>query len=801
MQGYMEGKMDYQALFEHLLHAETEDAVNAVLAEAGLDAEERDWKPLGMENNFAAIGNQQSDPTGALVEKVINGIDAVLMAQCFAHGIDPEGADAPQSMSNAVESFFGVREGRLEALGTSRQSALADNIHLVAVGSKDNPNYLIIDRGEGQTAQQFPQTFVSLLRSNKMRIPFVQGKFNAGGTGVLQFCGNRNYELIVSRRHPACPVDANDQTTTMWGFTLVRRLLPSGGRRSSMYVYLAPGGVVPYFQADSIKVLPGRSGQNRPATPYAGDLPFGTCVKLYNYRWRARSTLTTEGRYELQHYLHSPCLPFRVSETRDYRANYYSATIVGGWATAAAEADEGEGTKLEEGFPGYGVLTIDGIGELPYRLAVFKEGTKPRHVPNGVFFLVNGQVHGELAADFIQRKLNFDYLVGTSGPLLVSVDCTAMNERVREDFFMASRDRIRKNEAYAAIEQRLTAVLKGHPGLQEINQRRRQEAIERHVGDEAPVDALQNLLDMDPSLARLFALGDRLVTSTGPGPRPPFVGRRYPTFFRLVNNPAGGMVKQCPLNRTCRVEFETDAMNNYFERAEDKGRIEVTPPNLMESSHLWNGRFETHFCVPWNSEVGQQISVTVTVSDPEREARGAPFVCTFTLLAVEEIDEEPRSGGIRGSRRPSTTGDRREVGLAIPHIAEVRKDEWDKYGFDRYGAICVRNNGVGGYDCYINIDNAFLLTEVARAKTDDKPLVKYWYKFGLVLAAVGMIRNQLRRAMSSTGDGNGRTEHIDDEDAVDLAAIGTYCSGLAQVIVPIIRTLYHAPVLAGEYAS
>jgi glycosyltransferase involved in cell wall biosynthesis len=93
-------------------------------------------------------------------------------------------------------------------------------------------------------------TFMSVNRSKKLRIPFVQGKFNAGGdTGVLQFCGEKNMQLIVSRRHPEDPVEP-------WGFTIVRRMKPTAGRRSSMYVYLAPGGDVPRFAAAAIKVLP-----------------------------------------------------------------------------------------------------------------------------------------------------------------------------------------------------------------------------------------------------------------------------------------------------------------------------------------------------------------------------------------------------------------------------------------------------------------------------------------------------------------------------------------------------------------
>ncbi|MGH7961144.1 MAG: hypothetical protein ACRERD_04865, partial [Candidatus Binatia bacterium] len=183
--------MKYAQLFTQLVQTETEEGVEQILDDAGfLGEDESMWQPLGnIENNFAAVGNQQSDATAAMIEKVINGIDAVLMARCFEEGIDPEGPDAPQNMAEAVERFFGVQEGRISTLDARTRQKLADNIHLVAVGSKSNPNYLVIDRGEGQTPERFPDTFVSIMKSNKMRILFVQGKFNSGGLGILQFCG------------------------------------------------------------------------------------------------------------------------------------------------------------------------------------------------------------------------------------------------------------------------------------------------------------------------------------------------------------------------------------------------------------------------------------------------------------------------------------------------------------------------------------------------------------------------------------------------------------------------------------
>lgn len=791
--------MDYRDLFEQLIRAENESEVERILDAAGYGlSNEVVWRPLGdNENNFATVGNQQTEATAALVEKIINGIDAVLMAECHRRKIDPEGEKAPRAMGEAVEQFFGVRDGRLENLTPSEQTALADKIQLqvVAVGDKKSPCYLIIDGGEGQTPRAFPDTFMSLSRSNKLRIPFVQGKFNAGGTGVLQFCGEKNMQLIVSRRHPDARVDPDDDTRRLWGFTIVRRIKPTAGRRSSMYVYLAPGNQVPRFEADTIKVLPEKRSSITPK-PYAVGLPYGTCVKLYNFRWKSRSIATTDGRYELERYLHSPCLPFRLSETRDYSAHYFSTTISGVWVSIASPNGEPESVKIEPGFPAYADLSPRGVGHLPYRIVVFKEEVKSRHVPHGVFFTVNGQVHGGLPADFVTRALKFDYL---KDHLLVSVDCTAMDATVREDFFMASRDRVRRNEFYEEIVEELVDVLRDHQGLRDLNAARRKKEIERAITDEKETaNVFNELLKSDPSLASLFSVGDRLITTTGPGLAAPFVGRKFPTYFRLVKNPREGLVRRCPVNRTCRVEFETDAANDYFSRLDSPGHITTDPADLIAHSNLWNGKFTTRFCVPWDAKRGDQIEVRVLVEDVETEKRGAPFVSTFRLVAEPEAEARPPGDKTTRTPRSPQNGKKSAPALAIPEVHEVHEP------LAPYRALTIKHDDKGGYEFFLNVDSAFLLTELTRAKQDDRPLVKFWFKYGLALCALGILQEEKRRLegkVSTEGNekqaANGDADEESTETGEDLKRIATYCSGVARVIVPVIRALYRGPQAPG----
>lgn len=133
--------MDNYALCDLLLKAESEDAVEDALKRAGYsDDDPSFWQPFGgFGMNLNQINNQQSDATAALVEKLINSIDAVLMAECRQAGIDPKSSEAPRTMADAVDRLFKVKDGRLENLLPKERTALAGRIHFVATGSKPNP--------------------------------------------------------------------------------------------------------------------------------------------------------------------------------------------------------------------------------------------------------------------------------------------------------------------------------------------------------------------------------------------------------------------------------------------------------------------------------------------------------------------------------------------------------------------------------------------------------------------------------------------------------------------------------------
>ena len=113
-----------------LLKADSEAQVIELLKVAGFWDKPEVWRLVGdRDGNFATIGSQQSRPEAALVEKIINSVDARLMNECLTRGIDPTSETAPPSIRHAVARFFESREPKGE-LGGTLQGWSQGNLYL-----------------------------------------------------------------------------------------------------------------------------------------------------------------------------------------------------------------------------------------------------------------------------------------------------------------------------------------------------------------------------------------------------------------------------------------------------------------------------------------------------------------------------------------------------------------------------------------------------------------------------------------------------------------------------------------------
>ena len=212
-------------LFEALLKCENDNQVISVLKSYDLlEFNDIHWKPLGgIFNNEGFLSGQNPSPAGALVEKITNSVDSILIKECKLNNIDPESSNAPQTQKEATEKFFNLDKGEISYLYNPNHTdeyltELADNIQIFATGAARNnyPSITIADRGEGQSENTIEDTFLSLAKDNKGGINFTQGKFNQGGAGTLRFSGEYGFNLIATKKHP------NLNESPYWCFTLLR---------------------------------------------------------------------------------------------------------------------------------------------------------------------------------------------------------------------------------------------------------------------------------------------------------------------------------------------------------------------------------------------------------------------------------------------------------------------------------------------------------------------------------------------------------------------------------------------------
>ena len=426
-----------------LLMADSEDDVIDVLNTAGFWNNPSAWRHVGdRDGNYATIGSQQSRPEAALVEKIVNSVDARLMNECLSRRIEPESAAAPPSIRHAVSRFFENREPKGELGGTLRgwspgkQLEQSEFITIAVTGAAardGNPCITIADAGEGQTPLMIPETLLSIDRNNKLKIRFVQGKFNMGGTGALRFCGHHNIQLIITKRNPQIPRKEHenlDRTRDFWGFTVVRRERPTEGAgqvRNSVYTYLAPvnadskpkRGDVLTFDVKSLPIMPERN------KPYVREMTGGTAIKLYEYDMKGfRSHVLMPGGLlsRLELLLPNIALPVRVHECRRYRgdeARSFANTLVG----TVARLEENRGTNLEPGFPTSVQLNLRGEKMIAQVYAFKSDKAKSYRTNEGIVFVINGQTHGFIPKTFFERrKVKMSRLAKS---ILVIVECSA----------------------------------------------------------------------------------------------------------------------------------------------------------------------------------------------------------------------------------------------------------------------------------------------------------------------------------------------------------------------------------------
>lgn len=570
-------------LFKRLLAAGTEDQVQAILDAEGLALDETKWTPYGDNESFyGVVENQQAHPVPALVEKITNGIDAILEKKVLQDGIDIRSSEAPGSVQEALDRYF--PNHRNWDLGDARRRQ-ARELQIVASGPRRDTSLLVYDDGVGQAPADFPGTFLSLLRGNKNDVHFVQGKYNMGGAGAIAFCGDLRFQLVASKRFDG---------SQPLGFTLLRRhppkLAEAAHRKNTWYEYLVFDGAVAAVDIDELEIgLEARSFRT------------GSFVKLYSYRLPegARSIISRDLNLSINEYLFEPALPFlTVDNNERYPDNKAPVTPVYGLKRRLESDKETVEAKFSE-------VSTSVLGELGVTVYVFKARSRGMGVKETkqyiqreyfknnmtVLFSLNGQVHGSYTSEFITRALKMPLL---KDYVLVHVDCTKLHLEVRNELFMASRDRLKGGDAADTVRKHLRDMLLAGE-LGEIAKRRRA-SLNVDTGDAGQMlrDLTRNM-PMNESLTKIlrqtFDLPDprsgaspkEREKSSGsrrrePRDAPPFRPQRYPSTFKAVGGDVreGGVrLYNLPRNGGRTINFATDVEDDYFDRTDDPGTLSL----------------------------------------------------------------------------------------------------------------------------------------------------------------------------------------------------------------------------------
>ena len=782
--------MNLETLFWEMFRADREAAVDEVISRHADFADPANWKPYGgRESNFGVVENQQASPIPALVEKIINSIDAILMRRCYETGIDPRSPKAPRSVDGAVTTFF--KRPQDWDLGESRR-AQAESIQIIADGPRFETSLLIYDDGEGQHPRDFEDTLLSLLRSNKNEIHFVQGKYNMGGAGAIAFCGQQRYQLIGSRRW-----DGSGE----FGFTLLRRHPLTDHekttKKNTWYEFFAPGGHIPAFPIQDLDL----GLRNRRFTT-------GTIIKLYSYDLPSgsRSDISRDLNQSLNEYLFDPALPFFTIDqpTRYPRNRTLQRDIYG----LKRRLEEDSGGYVEEQFSES--LSDRAIGSAKVTTYVFRARVGERSVRDTkqairreffknnmtVVFSVNGQVHGHYTTEFVSRTLKFALL---KDYLLIHVDCTDLEMDFRRELFMASRDRLKAGKESRELRTRLGDLLKSGR-LKDIYKARK---ARMSVDDAEADDLIRNLtanLPLRNELVRLFGHSLQLKgpgkgarkakrrrkRPTKKGDSPSFHPQRFPSFLRaeLSTRSNGTPMVQIPLGGKRTIKFSTDVEDHYFDRVSDPGDLSIGLAQIGTSGGREPGP-------PHPSAVGDVFHIVKSsprngtirlILEPTREVHvGDAMTLTATLTGPEGPFQENvlvRIVDREKTRKPDPGGtDEPEQEFGLPKLIRVAKDE--RCGHQSWG-----NLEAGGVDMnhdvivhaaidgdilneiYVNMDSGVLLKHRSSLKSQeqievaDKRYISSVYFHTLFLYTI--TQNRKYRLQRDSGDGHDEDVPVSD---------------------------------------
>jgi len=546
------------------------------------------FEPVGGRRSNSNDIELANEPVSPLVERITNGIDAIL-ERTEAEKRSSE--QLPESPRKAVEQWLGVKRGHLDSLNQEQIRQLADNVEISFwdSGHDKHPTVVIHDKGIGQHPSDLPLTILSLGASNKIGKHYLCGAYGHGGSSTFAWC---DYTIIISRRRPG----HNNGKPDLVGWTIVRKNAEYEDAKTTIYEYLVTEDLkVPTMQ---------------PKTLEESGFGFGTYIAHIGYELDRYSGPASIVSYRLfQNRLFDPVLPYWLVDNRQ-EPKFRRA--LGGNLRRLHNLEEQETSSKSQveyqneyeenlGDDGkilvrYWVLKVkpraEG-GEEKFYLDSYLEAPKS---PRNVAITLNGQRQEFLDKRFIKDATRLSFLVDY---LLVQVECENLSLRRKKDIFTATRQRIREGSGRLdLIKQVVTDALKNDERLKELEEERAEATLSKM--DEKSEREVRGLLDrLITSPQESIRGGEESLLGEGPGGITKFQPKDPPTYLEIINEEE--TIEFLP-GITRRIILETDGPDNIFERKTNRGSLSInlsSIPNVKISrGPVRSGRMNIQITVP-----------------------------------------------------------------------------------------------------------------------------------------------------------------------------------------------------------
>lgn len=558
--------MDYKqnrVILQKLLASSNSEEVEAIIKSEEFFQHVK-WVPYGGNANNSGQIDQMHEPENALIEKISNSIDSILMRRCLEEGIDPRDKErAPRTMFKAIDRYFGGKDKIRE----KRSEIAKELLRLTAEGKKEKPTITIIDKGEGQTPENIKETILSLNKDIKEKIRFVYGTYNKGGAGALGFAGPTKYDvnylqLVLCRRAITIKEQKHFDNDGYFGFTVVKKRF-DGLSNKWTYEY--------FIDSASGKIL--SFPFEKPIEVRSYKFSEGCIIKLYDYQLKAPGNIVFRGLNEtIEKKIPDAPLPIYLSELRDYKGGR-DYTIFGLHEKLLRRKE-----IVRTGYPQKLPVDLGAIGKRDVRVFVLEHKSKCKEELGSylsekerVFFIKDGLVLNTENVSWIRNECDLPDLAPY---LFLFIDISTINPALAQ-MLHSGREKFKNNETTRLALQRLQLFLERDIFKELDNEYGALSAGDTRVDDTNLKKQLMKDIENQPELREIFDFGeDIIIKDKEPGKeeseKQDFEGKYLPTKFELI----GAEPKEVEEGSFCKVTFDTEAEEQLFVRTQDRGEYD-----------------------------------------------------------------------------------------------------------------------------------------------------------------------------------------------------------------------------------